>query len=55
MGTVFFHIDLDAFFASVEILDHPEDAGKPLIIGSRSERSVVSKCSYDGNSPEALP
>ena len=47
MGTVFFHIDLDAFFASVEILDHPEYAGKPLIIGSRSERSVVSTCSYE--------
>ena len=47
MGTVFFHIDLDAFFASVEILDHPEYSGKPLIIGSRSERSVVSTCSYE--------
>ena len=44
---VFFHIDLDAFFASVEILDHPEYKGKPLIIGSRSERSVVSTCSYE--------
>lgn len=47
MSTVFFHIDLDAFFASVEILDHPEYKGKPLIIGSKSERSVVSTCSYE--------
>lgn len=47
MSTVFFHIDLDAFFASVEILDHPEYANKPLIIGSRSERSVCSTCSYE--------
>lgn len=47
MSVVFFHIDLDAFFASVEILDHPEYKGKPLIIGSRSERSVVSTCSYE--------
>ena len=47
MSTVFFHIDLDAFFASVEILDNPEYKGKPLIIGSRSERSVVSTCSYE--------
>ena len=47
MSTVFFHIDLDAFFASVEILDNPDYKGKPLIIGSRSERSVVSTCSYE--------
>ncbi len=47
MSTVFFHIDLDAFFAAVEILDNPEYKGKPLIIGSRSERSVVSTCSYE--------
>ena len=51
---VFFHIDLDAFFASVEILDHPEYKGKPLIIGSRSERSVVSTCSYEASSASVL-
>lgn len=44
---VFFHIDLDAFFASVEILDHPEYKGKPLIIGHRGPRQVVSTCSYE--------
>lgn len=47
MGSVFFHIDLDAFFASVEILDHPEYKGKPLIIGTPGERHVASTCSYE--------
>lgn len=47
MGSVFFHIDLDAFFASVEILEHPEYRGKPLIIGTPGERNVVSTCSYE--------
>ncbi len=47
MGAVFFHIDLDAFFASVEILDHPEYRGKPLIIGTPGPRHVASTCSYE--------
>ncbi|MBO8436592.1 MAG: DNA polymerase IV [Spirochaetes bacterium] len=47
MGSVFFHIDLDAFFASVENLDHPEYRGKPLIIGTPGPRHVVSTCSYE--------
>ena len=42
------HIDMDMFFAAVEIRDNPELAGKPLIIGSLpSERGVVSTCSYE--------
>ena len=42
------HIDMDAFFAAVEIRDNPELAGKPLIIGALpSERGVVSTCSYE--------
>ena len=44
---VFFHVDLDAFFASVEQRDHPEYRGKPLIIGVVGPRSVVSTCSYE--------
>ena len=44
---VFFHVDLDAFFASVEQRDHPEYRGKPLIIGGTGLRSVVSTCSYE--------
>lgn len=47
MGSVFFHIDLDAFFASVECLDHSEYRGKPLIIGEPGPRNVVSTCSYE--------
>ena len=42
------HVDLDAFFAAVEVRDNPELAGKPLIIGALpSERGVVSTCSYE--------
>ena len=39
---------MDAFFASVELLDHPEWRGKPVIVGSGPhERGVVSTCSYE--------
>ena len=41
-------LDLDAFFASVEQLDHPEWRGKPVIVGGSPEkRGVVSTCSYE--------
>jgi DNA polymerase-4 len=42
------HVDMDAFFASVELIAHPEWRGKPLIVGSGPhERGVVSTCSYE--------
>ena len=41
------HIDMDAFFASVEQLDNPELRGKPIAIGHDSPRSVVSTASYE--------
>ena len=44
---VFFHVDLDAFFASVEQRDNPQYRGKPLIIGALGPRAVVSTCSYE--------
>ena len=41
-------MDLDAFFASVEMLDHPEWRGKPLIVGGDAEsRGVVSTANYE--------
>lgn len=49
MTKVFFHVDLDAFFASVEQLDHPEYRGKPVIVGGLpgDRRAVVSTASYE--------
>lgn len=44
---IIIHVDMDAFFASVEMRDNPALRGKPLIIGSLpSERGVVATCSY---------
>lgn len=48
------HIDMDAFFASVEIRDNPKLKGKPVIIGNDPRktggRGVVSTCSYEARS-----
>ena len=42
------HVDMDAFFASVEQLHHPQWRGKPVIVGAGPhERGVVSTCSYE--------
>ena len=41
------HLDLDSFFVSVERLKNPQLVGKPVLVGSDSDRGVVASCSYE--------
>ena len=41
------HIDMDAFYASVEEQDNPHLKGKPIIVGGASKHGVVTTCNYE--------
>ena len=43
---IFMHIDMDAFFASVEEVDNPKLKGKPVIVGGKSKHGIVTTANY---------
>src|SRR3954451_7588549 len=41
------HLDMDCFYAAIEVRDRPELAGKPVGVGGRSQRGVLTTCNYE--------
>lgn len=46
-GCHILHVDMDCFFASVELLDYPELRGTPVIVGGSADRGVVTSATYE--------